>query len=233
MATKRLKEITPIEETADIWTLLSSDQAHYLQTNLQVISAKKNEVIYSDGEIPSHLFCLVSGKVKVYKQGIGGRNQIVRVIKPNELFGYRAMFAHEAYVTCASAIEPCVIYAIPEDVIVSIIKNNAQLAFAFIQFLAVDLGISDSRTVTLTQKHIRGRLAESLLFLRDNYGVESDGITLSIYLSREDLASLSNMTTPNAIRTLSLFSNEGMIVVEGRKIKIVDVESLVKISKFG
>ena len=45
MATKRLKEIKPIEETADIWTLLSSDQAHYLQTNLQVISAKKNEVI--------------------------------------------------------------------------------------------------------------------------------------------------------------------------------------------
>ena len=95
------------------------------------------------------------------------------------------------------------------------------------------MGISDSRTVTLTQKHIRGRLAESLLFLRDNYGVESDGITLSIYLSREDLASLSNMTTSNAIRTLSLFSNEGMIAVEGRKIKIVDVESLVKISKFG
>jgi CRP/FNR family transcriptional regulator, polysaccharide utilization system transcription regulator len=233
MAKRRLKDIKPIQETADIWTLLTSEQATYLQTHLQVITTKKNELIYSDGDIPSHLFCVVSGKVKVYKQGIGGRSQIVRVIKPNELFGYRAMFAHESYVTCAASIEPCVIYAIPEDVIVSIIKSNAELAFAFIQFLAVDLGISDARTVTLTQKHIRGRLAESLLFLRDNYGLEPDGATLSIYLSREDLASLSNMTTSNAIRTLSLFSNEGVIAIDGRKIKILDAETLTKISKFG
>ena len=71
------------------------------------------------------------------------------------------------------------------------------------QAMSVDLGIADERTVNLTQKHIRGRLAESLLFLKESYGLEEDGSTLSIYLSREDLANLSNMTTSNAIRTLS------------------------------
>ena len=99
--------------------------------------------------------------------------------------------------------------------------------------MAVDLGISDSRTVNLTQKHIRGRLAESLLFLKENYGLEGDGATISIYLSREDLASLSNMTTSNAIRTLSIFSNEKIISIDGRKIKIIDEEKLRKISKIG
>lgn len=72
----------------------------------------------------------------------------------------------------------------------------------------MDLGMSDTRTVNLTQKHIRGRLAESLLMLKDNYGMEEDGITLSIYMAREDLANLSNMTTSNAIRTLSCFADE-------------------------
>ena len=103
----------------------------------------------------------------------------------------------------------------------------------FIRQLSKDLGVADERTVNLTQKHIRGRLAESLLFLKENYGLEEDGSTLSIYLSREDLANLSNMTTSNAIRTLSQFAAEKLIAIDGRKIKLIDEEKLKKISKIG
>jgi CRP-like cAMP-binding protein len=99
--------------------------------------------------------------------------------------------------------------------------------------LSKHLGGSDTKIVTLTQKHIRGRLAEALLFLKDHYGMEEDGSTLSIYLSREDLANMSNMTTSNAIRTLSSFANEKMIVIDGKKIKIIEEEELRKISKLG
>jgi CRP-like cAMP-binding protein len=63
--------------------------------------------------------------------------------------------------------------------------------------------------------------------------VESDGETISIFLSREDLANLSNMTTSNAIRTLSTFVAENLISLDGRKIKIIDEEQLRKISKIG
>ena len=101
----------------------------------------------------------------------------------------------------------------------------------FIKQLSFDLGVADERTVNLTQKHIRGRLAESLLFLKESYGLEEDGSTISIYLSREDLANLSNLTTSNAIRTLSQFSTERLITIDGRKIKIIDEEKLKKISK--
>ena len=94
-------------------------------------------------------------------------------------------------------------------------------------------GATDERVVNLTQKHIRGRLAESLLFLKENYGLEKDGATISIYLAREDLANLSNMTTSNAIRTLSIFENERIISLDGRKIKIIDEDKLHKISRIG
>jgi len=122
---------------------------------------------------------------------------------------------------------------IPMPVIIKLIQENADLAMFFIRQLSKDLGISDERTVNLTQKHIRGRLAESLLFLKDTYGVEEDQCTLSIYLSREDLANLSNMTTSNAIRTLSNFATEKLIIIDGRKIKLIDEERLKKISKIG
>ncbi|MBR4931028.1 MAG: winged helix-turn-helix domain-containing protein, partial [Bacteroidaceae bacterium] len=70
-------------------------------------------------------------------------------------------------------------------------------------------------------------------YLKERYGVEADGYTLSIYLSREDLANLSNMTTSNAIRTLSLFAADKLVLVDGRKIKIIDEERLRQISRLG
>ena len=190
-------------------------------------------ILYAEGHTPRHFYCLIEGKVKIYREGVGGRSQIMRVIKPVEYFGYRAYFAGGHFVTSAAAFESSVICSIPMEIITRLVEDNNKLAMFFIKLLAVDLGIADERTVNLTQKHIRGRLAESLLFLKETYGLEEDGATISIFLSREDLANLSNMTTSNAIRTLSLFASERLIAIDGRKIKIIDEEELKKISRIG
>jgi cAMP-binding proteins - catabolite gene activator and regulatory subunit of cAMP-dependent protein kinases len=233
MIKKKLSEIVISEHIADMWYPLTDEQREFLMSNFTIQSYKKNEVIYCEGESPAYLMCLLSGKVKIYKDGVGGRSQIIRMIKPVEYFGYRAYFAKEEYLTAAAAFESSTICLIPMETIMTLIGQNNELAMFFIRQLSIDLGIADERTVNLTQKHIRGRLAESLLFLKDSYGLEEDNSTLSIYLSREDLANLSNMTTSNAIRTLSNFSNERLITIDGRKIKIIDEEKLKKISKIG
>lgn len=95
------------------------------------------------------------------------------------------------------------------------------------------LGDADMLTVDLTQKHIRGRLAQSLLALKEKYGVADDGQTLNISVSRKDIANMSNMITNNAIRTLSAFASEGIIDIEGKAIKIIDENKLNKISFYG
>ena len=233
MVKKELSEAEIAESIPDLWQPLTEEQRILLAQNFTIQKYKKNETIYCEGETPTHLMCLLTGKVKIYKDGVGGRNQIIRVIKRHEYFAYRAYFAEEDYVTAAAAFEPCTICLIPMPTIISLIQENAELAMFFIRQLSIDLGISDERTVSLTQKHIRGRLAESLLFLKDTYGVEEDQCTLSIYLSREDLANLSNMTTSNAIRTLSNFAAEKLIIIDGRKIKLIEEDKLKKISKIG
>lgn len=220
------------ESIAVLWKPLSAEQREYLLENIDIHVFKKNEVIYKEGDLPKYLLCLLEGKVKVYKDGNGGR-QIVRMIKERGFFAYRAAFANENFITGASAFEPSVICRIPIGVIKLLIKENSQLAIYFIKQLSMMLGEADTLMVNLTQKHIRGRLAESLLTLKDKYGVEEDGATLSIYLSREDIANLSNMTTSNAIRTLSAFASENLIVIDGRKIKILDENALRTISAMG
>lgn len=228
-----LSDIDISENLSDMWAPLNEDQREFLTNNFTLQHYKKNETIYCEGESPSHLLCLISGKVKIYKDGVGGRSQIIRMMKPTEYFGYRAFFAKEKFVTAASAFEPSIIGLVPMNAVMQLVSQNNDLALFFIRQLSIDLGIADERTVNLTQKHIRGRLAESLLFLKESYGLEEDGSTLSIYLSREDLANLSNMTTSNAIRTLSNFATEYLITIDGRKIKIIDEERLKKISKIG
>ncbi|MCD8310593.1 MAG: Crp/Fnr family transcriptional regulator [Prevotellaceae bacterium] len=218
---------------AEMWEPLTQEQREFLANHFTLQHYRKNEIVYTEGEEPSNLMCLLSGKVKIYKDGVGGRSQIIRMIKPVEYFGYRAYFAQEPFVTAAAAFEPSLICMIPMTAIKRLVRENPDLAMFFIKQLSIDLGVADERTVNLTQKHIRGRLAESLLFLREGYGLEEDGSTLSIYLSREDLANLSNMTTSNAIRTLSQFAAERLIAIDGRKIKIIEEEKLRKISKIG
>lgn len=221
------------EDMAEIWTILSPEEKRIVTDNLRIHNFKKNQLIYAEGEDPEFLWCLLKGKVKKTKEGVGGRVQILRLMRPVQYFGFRAYFAREPYVSSAYAFEPSTLGAIPLKLVSELIMKNPDVAMFFIHDLARNLGGSDTRIVNLTQKHIRGRLAEALIVLLDNYGYEDDNSTLKIYMSREDLANLSNMTTSNAIRTLSSFVTEKLLIVDGRRIKIVNEMQLRKISKFG
>ena len=127
------------------------------------ISYKKGDLIYQEGDMPTGLHCLLTGKAKIYKEGIGGRQQIVRMAKPIGFIGYRAFFAEEIHIASAEALEDSIVCRIKTELILDIVRTTPDLAMSIIRALATDLGFSHRRTVTLTQKHIRGRLAEALL----------------------------------------------------------------------
>jgi len=216
-----------------IFSLLTPEQLEYVQKQHSSAFFKKNDILFKEGDEPIGLLVLCEGKVKVFREGVGRREQIVRMVKPFGLMGFRALFAEENHIATAVALEDTVVCIVDKDDLMKLIRENSDFAIGIIQSLATELGFSNRRTVALTQKHIRGRLAESLLFLKDTYGLEEDEATIKIYLSREDIANLSNMTTSNAIRTLSTFASEGVISISGRKIKIIDLKKLERISALG
>jgi CRP-like cAMP-binding protein len=218
---------------SSVFNVLSEEEKEILRRNHSCSHYKKGETIYKEGDKPTGLICLGEGKVKIFKEGVGGREQIVRMAKPVGFIGYRALFANENYIASAIAIEDSTVCNIEKKALFDMLRSNGDFAMNIIESLATELGFSNSRTVTLTQKHIRGRLAESLLFLIETYGFEDDNKTIKVYLSREDIANLSNMTTSNAIRTLSTFASEDVISLEGRKITVNDLQMLTKISEIG
>ena len=215
----------------EVWNVLDADEQRLVEMTLTVERFKKYEMIYRVGARPEYLYFLLSGRVKIYRDGLGGKRLINRVLRPGQFFGYRAAIAYENYVTEAAAFEESSVLLLPVGIVLNMMRTNAALCRFFVKALAVDLGAADKRIVSLTQKHVRGRLAETLLDLQDIYGMENDGETLDLRISREDLASLSNMTTSNAIRTLSMFADNGLLEVKGRKIRFLNVGELRRISE--
>ncbi|MFZ5429986.1 MAG: Crp/Fnr family transcriptional regulator [Bacteroidota bacterium] len=226
-----LKEI--LDNPKSLFYVLSPEDKKEMRSRVSFTKYRRNELVFREGDKPSGFMMLVKGKVKIFKEGVGGREQIIRLSKALGIIGYRAVFAGENHIASAVTLEDSVVANIDLDFVHSRALRNSEFSLGIIRKLARELGFSNARTVALSQKHIRGRLAESLMLLAQKYGFEHDGTTLRVYISREDIANLSNMTTSNAIRTLSTFANEKLIAIDGRKIKIIDMTRLDRISKLG
>ena len=216
---------------AESWGGLPQDKEQTLCDSLNIHTYKKGEKIYHDNELPTHMMFVISGKAKIYKDCDGDteRRQLLRIIKPNEFFAYRAFFANERYKTTSIALDTTTIAQIPLELVRQLSVSDSNVSAFLIRQLAGILGRSDERIVNLTQKPIRGRLAETLLKLKNEYGSES----ICLRMSRADLACLSNMTTSNAIRTLSAFACERLIAINGKNITIINEPELSNISKLG
>ena len=216
-----------------VWDFLTPDEKDFIDQHTETKFYRKNETIYNEGDKTEHVIMLVRGTVSLSKEGVGQRLQIIRMLKPYDTFSYRSAMAGDCHSTSATALEPAVLYYVERDAFLTVIQKNIKFCYAVLVAMSKDLGLSETQTVNLTQKHIRGRLAESLLALRKTYGYDEDGATIAMYLAREDLANMSNMTTSNAIRTLSQFASENLIALDGRKIKLLNESELTRISRLG
>lgn len=221
-----------MKQLSERWQLTEAQQ-DTLCSNCTIRRLKKNDIVYRDTETPKETMCLISGKVKIFKESFGGHISIIRTIKPIEFIGYRAGVCKQKHNVSGMAMEDSLVAAFPIGVIMELAHTNVNVAMFFLRDVCEVLGKLDERVVTLTQKHIRGRLAETLLLLMHKYGFTDDGQTLGIQMSRDDMASLSNMSTSNAIRTLSAFASEQLISLNGKHIKILNPQGLDDVSCMG
>ncbi len=222
-----------LEGSASIFKGLSQKDKETIAQHHTFSNIRKGEFLFKEGDKTKGLICLASGKAKIFKEGVGGREQILKMVKQQGLIGHQALFTENNWSFSATAIEDSAICVFEKNTLLNVLKKNGILALKFLKLVTEELGFSNNRTVSLSQKHVRGRIAESLLVLRNTYGYENDGQTLGVTLSREDIAHFSNMTTSNAIRTLSNLASDGIIKINGRKIGIIDNPSLEHISELG
>lgn len=186
-------------------------------------------MIFYEGNLPYGLYCIVSGKVKIYKMDKEGHQHIVRLLGPGEMVGYRCLLANEPYSATAETLEETQVCFIDKKSLFHILESHPATAFHVMCSLAKDLGKAEYQMVNIVHKNIRERLAELLLVFLKKYGKkEEKGIRLNISLTREEMAELIGSTQESVIRLMSEFKQDGIIAVDGRSITILNAEKLVK-----
>ncbi|HUX96734.1 MAG TPA: Crp/Fnr family transcriptional regulator [Bacteroidales bacterium] len=222
-----------IENPNSAFKGLNSRDKETITRHHHALNIKKGDFIYREGEKAKGVICLAAGKYKIFRVGVGGREQILKFMRPGEMAGIRNIFQTAVWNDSAIAIEDSVICMLDKNTLTGILKNNPDLSIRIIKLVADELAFARNRIISLTQKHLRGRVVETLLMLGDLYGFENDGRTINVSLSRDDIAHHSNMTTSNAIRTLSNLASEGKIGLKRRKITLIDIPALEMISNAG
>ncbi len=191
---------------------------------------KKGQIIFYEGNQPQGVYCIFNGKVKVHKLGEEGKEQIVRFAKIGNLLGYRALLSGETYNASATALEDTRMCYIPKNTFLSLVQQNTDLSTNTIKLLTNDLKKAEQKIMNMAQKPVRERIAEALLILKDCYGLDNDGATIASVLTRRDIASIAGTTTETSIRVLSDLNKENVILLTGKRIKIVDMQKLIRIA---
>ncbi|WP_317044386.1 Crp/Fnr family transcriptional regulator [Confluentibacter citreus] len=189
---------------------------------------KKGDVIFEEGDSINGVYCVKDGICKLSKLSSNGKDQIVKIVVKGDLLGQRSLITGETANLQATALNDMELCFIPKNEIVNDLLNNSKFSFDVLKEMAHDLKEADDIIVNMAQKTVRQRLAETIIYIHENFGTNPDG-TLSVLLSREDFANIVGTAVESAIRVLSQFKKEGLIVTIGKRIKINNIEGLKRV----
>lgn len=201
-----------------------------LQKVMQVKNYRKNEAIFTEGTIPNGIFFLKNGKVKKYKVDNDGREQIIYIYNAGEFFGYSAILSNDTYGDTTLAIENSVIAFISKENFLNILDQSDFFSKLLLKSLSHEFSVMANLMTVLSQRTVRERVALSLLILHRKYKSNIAEDKTYITLSRTDLANMVGTANETLARILHDFREDHLIVMEGRKILLIDLERLTRIA---
>ncbi len=189
---------------------------------------KKGQTLFVEGTPPFGIYCVSKGNIKLTKTSQEGKEAIVRIATAGDVLGHRSIFTNKHYSATATAIDEAVVCFIDKKYILKMIESNPSVAYQLMNKLSRDLGSSETKIATFSQKNVRERLAELLLLLKESHGHEENGeYFIDLKLTREEMASLIGTATETLIRFMSELKDEGFIRQEGKQIIIIDEKGLL------
>lgn len=211
---------------------LEVDDLEHLRYEKSASFYKAGQIIFQEDGRAVGVYCLHSGKIKLYKVDSYGREQIIRFVTSGELFGYNSIIGSRFNLITAEAIEDSVICFIDRNFFSDLVIKYPAINKTLISSLGSMLNDAEDKITSLAHKQVRERLAEALLVLCRKFHPEGCKDNNVLKLSREDLASIVGSATETIIRLLSDFREEKLVGIEGRKIILKDIKRLKKIAGF-
>lgn len=210
--------------------VLASDELQILEANCVEGSLKKGESIFHEGMPPSHIVYLRNGFCKIHMKGSGTRDQILKIAKPGAYLGLQTILGDNVNHYSATALNDCQACFMDIRIFKELIKRNGLFAYELIVYISQEELNYFHRFVDQNQKQLNGRVADALLFLSSEI---YDKQKFEIPFTKSDLAGLVGSTRESVTRILKEFNDSQVTQMNGRKINILDLDRLKRISIAG
>jgi len=188
---------------------------------------KAGATIYEEGKLGNHFFFVDKGVVKSHRMDEYGKELITSIYKEGDFFGNTSFKKSDAYSEYATAMEETRVYAVSKEELKHILMKNSNITLELIDVMGDNIAGIKEQLLEMAYGSVRKKAARTILLFSQKIRRHP---TQSIRISRSDLASVAGMASETLIRTLSDFKKEGLLEIEGRNIKLLNVEALKKIS---
>jgi CRP/FNR family transcriptional regulator, cyclic AMP receptor protein len=212
-----------------LFAALDDDAANALAQAMTSRTVVRGHVVFHEGDPGDRLFVVIDGKVKISRAAADGRENLLAVFGPGEMFGELSLFDPGTRTATASAITDSTLASLDHDDMRPVLLARPLVALHLLRALAQRLRRTNEAMADLVFSDVPGRVAKALLDLSDKFGEdEEQGVRVQHDLTQEELAQFVGASRETVNKALSEFANRGWLRLEGRTVLLLDRERLAR-----
>jgi CRP/FNR family transcriptional regulator, cyclic AMP receptor protein len=210
---------------APLFAGLEDEAATALSSAMGKLYLNKGDILFHEGDSEDRLYIVVSGKIKLGRAGSAGRENLLAVLGPGQMFGELSVFDPGPRSTTATAVTACELRTLEHDELIPWLTDRPEVAQGLLSQLAARLRRANDVVADLVFSDVPGRVAKQLLELAQRFGDKrDDGMHVHHDLTQEELAQLVGASRETVNKALADFAARGWIRLEPRSVTILDVE---------
>ena len=217
---------------APIFLGLDESAAKDLRASMSLVKLRKGQSLFKEGDDGDHLFVVSSGKVKLGTKSVDGRENLLMILGPGDMFGELSLFDPGPRTSTATAVTDAKLLSLGHEKLIPWLKENPEVALTLLGRLAQRLRRTNEAVGDLVFSDVPGRVAKALLDLGERFGKKTEeGLFVHHDLTQEELAQLVGASRETVNKALADFAGRGWLKLDGRAVLITDLERLSKRSK--
>ena len=214
---------------APLFSALDDDASHALRASMVALKLNKGQILFKEGEEGDRLYVVVHGKIKLGTTSADGRENLLSILGPGEMFGELSLFDPEPRTSTATAVTDVRLVSLAHDAVIGLVTSSPQTSLELLRRLAQRLRKSNEVLADLVFADVPGRVAKAIMDLGERFGVQKeDGLHVNHDLTQEELAQLVGASRETVNKALADFASRGWVKLEPRAVLVTDVERVTK-----
>src|SRR3984885_2288279 len=219
---------------APLFDALDDEGARTLRKQMAEVKLSRGEHLFMEGDDGDALYVVIEGKMKLTRAAADGRENLLSVIGPGEMFGELSLFDPRPRTSSASAVTDAVLASLKHEALTPWLRERPEVSLHMLRALAQRLRRANDVTADLVFTDVPGRVAKNLLDLAERFGnQEPDGLHVHHDLTQEELAQLVGASRETVNKALADFAARGWLQISARSVLILDAERLRKRARLG